>query len=104
MHILCLYCIWEERGGLSLLTKKKKNTNYNTILFQGLAFKPSGHDLPGAEEPYLVILGITPDSASQAHFKVISMTDFSSFRLIEHNWASHFWPSSFESTNWLSSF
>lgn len=61
---------------------KKNSNNHKAILFQGLALKSSVHALPAAEEPYLVVLGMTPDSASQAYFKVILMIDFSGFSVI----------------------
>lgn len=84
-----MHYIWEEGGELLLLTpytyvhfrffKKRKKKNPKAILLQGLAFKPAGHALPGAEETYVVVLGITPDSASQTHFKVTLMMDVFKF-------------------------
>lgn len=81
----------EERSGLSLFTSQayvdiwfstkinRKNKNHKAVLFQGLGFQPSSCALPGAEEPYLLVLGTPPDSASQDHFKVSLTIDFSSF-------------------------
>lgn len=57
----------------------RKHKNHKAILSQGLVFEPSGHALPGAEEPYLVVLGITPDSVFQAYFKTSLKIDFSNF-------------------------
>ena len=40
---------------LEFLPKSIENKNHKASGFQGLIFEPSGHALPGAEEPCLVV-------------------------------------------------